>query len=67
LDFTPWTTELMRSRPAPVSIDGAGSGVSGPSATLLSNCMNTRFQISSQPFQLRGSVVGHAPGAPSML
>ncbi len=35
----------MRSRPMPVSIDGAGSGVSTPSA-LRSNSMNTLFQIS---------------------
>ncbi len=35
----------MRSRPAPVSTDGFGSGVSVPSAER-SNCMNTRFQIS---------------------
>ena len=36
----------MRSRPMPVSIDGAGSGVSTPSA-FLSNSMNTLFQIST--------------------
>jgi hypothetical protein len=35
----------MRSRPIPVSIDGAGSGVSVPSA-VRSNSMKTLFQIS---------------------
>ena len=35
----------MRSRPMPVSIDGAGNGVSVPSAPR-SNSMNTLFQIS---------------------
>jgi len=31
-----------------VSIDGLGSGASGPSGSLRSNCMKTRFQISIQ-------------------
>jgi hypothetical protein len=44
---TPWTTAAIRSSPIPVSIEGLGSGVSRPSA-LRSNCMKTRFQISSQ-------------------
>jgi hypothetical protein len=35
----------MRSSPIPVSMDGAGSGLSTPSA-LRSNSMNTLFQIS---------------------
>ena len=35
----------MRSRPAPVSIDGLGSGVRVPSGAWL-NCMKTRFQNS---------------------
>ncbi len=35
-----------RSSPAPVSTDGRGSGVSFPEASR-SNCMKTRFQISS--------------------
>ena len=39
-----------RSSPAPVSMEGLGSGVSLPSA-LRSNCMKTRFQISSQRSQ----------------
>ncbi|OQC26079.1 MAG: hypothetical protein BWX71_01585 [Deltaproteobacteria bacterium ADurb.Bin072] len=35
----------MRSRPIPVSMLGAGSGVRVPAESRL-NCMNTRFQIS---------------------
>ena len=38
----------MRSRPTPVSMHGAGSGSSGLSFSFRSNCMKTRFQISSQ-------------------
>ncbi len=48
----------MRSRPMPVSIDGLGSGVIAPLASRL-NCMNTRFQISSQrPHSQEGSQSG---------
>ncbi len=49
-----------------MSIDGAGSLNSSPPGVRRSYCMNTRFQISSQPFQVAGSVVGHAVGTPSM-
>jgi hypothetical protein len=49
-----------------VSIDGAGSLNSSPPGVRRSNCMNTRFQISSQPCQLAGSLVGQARGAPSI-
>ena len=49
-----------------MSIDGAGSGNSWPPGVRRSNCMNTRFQISSQPTHDAGSVVGHAFGGPSM-
>ena len=45
LSSSPCITAAMRSRPAPVSTDGLGSGVSVPSAER-SNCMKTRFQIS---------------------
>ena len=41
----PWSTEVTRSRPMPVSIEGLGRGVSVP-ALSRSNCMKTRFQIS---------------------
>ena len=44
-DF-PCTTAAMRSSPMPVSIEGLGSGVRRPEASR-SNCMKTRFQISS--------------------
>ena len=37
----------MRSSPMPVSIDGAGNGVSVPLASR-SNSMNTLFQISTK-------------------
>ncbi len=37
----------MRSRPMPVSIDGAGRGVSAPCASR-SNSMKTLFQISTK-------------------
>ena len=40
------STAAMRSSPAPVSIDGLGSSVSSPFA-LRSNCMKTRFHIST--------------------
>jgi hypothetical protein len=42
----PWRTAVMRSSPAPVSTEGFGRGVIFPEASL-SNCMKTRFQISS--------------------
>ena len=42
----PCRTAARRSRPAPVSIDGLGSGATFPAASRL-NCMNTRFQIST--------------------
>jgi hypothetical protein len=38
-------TDAMRSRPMPVSIDGAGRART--SLGFWSNCMNTRFQIST--------------------
>ena len=50
----PWMTEVIRSRPMPVSIDGAGSGLSVPSACR-SNSMNTLFQISTNRSQLQSS------------
>ncbi len=56
---TPCITAAMRSRPAPVSTDGFGSGVSLPSAER-SNCMNTRFQISTQ----RSPSASGEPGGP---
>ena len=49
----------MRSRPAPVSIDGRGSGVRVPSGAW-SNCMKTRFQNS-----MKRSPAGSASGPPS--
>ena len=49
----------MRSRPAPVSIDGLGSGVRLPSGAW-SYCMNTRFQNSR-----KRSPAGSASGPPS--
>ena len=44
-ESTPSNTLRMRSKPAPVSMEGAGSDVMDPSSCC-SNCMNTRFQIS---------------------
>ena len=44
-ESTPCSTVSTRSRPAPVSIDGLGSGVSVPVSSR-SYCMNTRFQNS---------------------
>ena len=49
----------MRSRPAPVSIDGRGSGVRVPSGAW-SYCMKTRFQNS-----MNRSPAGSASGPPS--
>ena len=46
VDAASWRTARLRSSPAPVSTLGAGSGTSSPSG-LASNCMNTRFQIST--------------------
>ncbi len=43
----PCITAVMRSRPMPVSIDGAGSGASVPSFWR-SNSMNTLFQTSTR-------------------
>ena len=51
LFVTPCSTAAMRSRPAPVSTDGLGSGTSVPSACR-SNCMKTRFQISRKRSRL---------------
>src|SRR2546429_7118495 len=46
-------TAASRSRPAPVSTEGAGSGERDPSACW-SYCINTRFQLSSScPSSLR--------------
>ena len=45
LESSPCMIAAMRSRPAPVSTEGLGSGVSVPSAER-SYCMKTRFQIS---------------------
>ena len=45
-ESTPCSTAAMRSSPAPVSMLGLGSGVRVPSAAW-SNCMKTRFQIST--------------------
>ena len=45
-DAAPCSTARLRSSPAPVSMLGAGSGTSSPSGCA-SNCMNTRFQIST--------------------
>ena len=42
----PWRTAAMRSSPMPVSIEGLGSGDRCPFSSR-SNCMNTRFQIST--------------------
>ena len=44
---TPSITAVIRSRPIPVSMHGAGSGVRTPGSGW-SNSMKTRFQISSQ-------------------
>ena len=42
---TPAASIVTRSRPAPVSMLGSGSGSSDPSSSML-YCMNTRFQNS---------------------
>ena len=55
----------MRSRPAPVSMDGLGSGMSGASFSLRSNCMNTRFQISSHRSQSHATPWHGRPAATS--
>ena len=52
----------MRSSPMPVSIDGAGSGFSVPSACR-SNSMNTLFQISTKRSQLHAGAEAHRLGA----
>ena len=58
-ESTPCTRARMRSRPAPVSIDGFGSAVREPSGAW-SNCMNTRFQNS-----MNRSPAGSPSGPPS--
>ncbi len=65
---TPWSTDASRSSPIPVSMEGAGSGCSSPSASR-SNCMNTRFQISrnspASPASSNSSRVTSVPRRPS--
>ena len=51
----------MRSSPAPVSIEGFGSGVRVPSA-LRSNCMNTRFQNLEPAVAVAGDPLAAAAG-----
>ncbi len=56
---TPWSRQRIRSRPAPVSICGVGSGVREPSGAW-SYCMKTRFQNS-----MKRSPWGSFSGPPS--
>ena len=58
-ESTPCTRVRIRSSPAPVSMEGRGSGVRVPSAAW-SNCMKTRFQNS-----MKRSPAGSASGPPS--
>ncbi len=58
----PCSTVVMRSSPMPVSIEGLGRGLRAPS-DCWSNCMNTRFQISTK----RSPSSSGDPGGPPAI
>ena len=61
----PLSTAHSRSSPMPVSTDGLGSGRRSSCRRTCSNCMNTRFQISTQRSQSQAGPWHLRPAASS--